>query len=217
MEKQQIDLDKYERFILDLDGTLLFGNYEEERQYFMDVLKEKGESFLENLMSYLDKYEKTFSRYSPKVLSTFLLINSNIYMPPEIIKGWIDINCNMKDEIEPTAIETLEYLKSKNKSIAVLTNWFSKTQISRLKNSNLLPYIDEVYGGDSYLKPNPESYLNASMGFDINKCIMIGDNIEKDYLGPRKIGMHSILYDPKRKTPENYDVVKSLKKIIERY
>lgn len=216
MEKQQIDLDKYERFIFDLDGTLLFGNYQKEREYFLSVLKEKGEHFIQNLMSYLDKYENQFPYYSKKVLSTFFLLNANVYIPPEVIEGWIDVNCNMKDEIEPTAIETLEYLKSKNKSIVVLTNWFSKTQINRLKNSNLLQYIDEVYGGDSYLKPNSESYLNATMDFNINKCIMIGDNVEKDYLGPRKIGMHSILYDPNGKNPEINDNIKSLRKIIER-
>ena len=216
MEKQQIDIDKYDRFIFDLDGTLLFGNYEEEKEYFLSVLKEKGEPFLENLIMYLDKYEKMLPYYSKKVLSTFLLLNANVYLPPEIIEGWIDVNCNMKDEVEPTAIETLEYLKSKNKSIVVLTNWFSKTQISRLKNSNLLQYIDEVYGGDLYLKPNQESYLNASTGFDINKCIMIGDDFEKDYLGPREVGMNSILYDPNNKISETSDSIKSLKKVIGR-
>lgn len=216
MEKQLLDLDKYERFIFDIDGTLLFGNYEREKEYFMNVLKEKGEPFLQNLVSYLDKYEKIFPRYSSKVLSTFFLINSNIYIEPDIIEGWIDVNCNMEDKVEESAIETLEYLKSRNKSIVALTNWFSKTQISRLKNSNLLKYIDEVYGGDLYLKPNPESYINAKGNFDIDRCVMIGDDIEKDYLGPRKVGMHSILYNSKGITTENNDTIKSLRKIIER-
>lgn len=215
MKKQTLDLDRYEKFIFDLDGTLLFGDFKEEEKFFIDVLKENGEPFLQNLMSYLDKYEKTFLYYSPELLSVFLSVISNTYIRPNIIDKWIDINCNMKDKIEPSAIETLEYLKSKNKSIVVLTNWFTKTQKSRLINSELIQYIDEVYGGDLYLKPNAQSYYIASNGIDPNKCIMIGDNLEKDYLGPRKIGMHSILYDCNDRISNEKNKIKSLKKIIE--
>lgn len=215
MQAQSLDIDKYEKFIFDLDGTLLFGNYEEEKEYFIDILKENGEPFFQNLMSYLDRYEKTFLYYSPELLSVFLSVISNTYIRPNVIDKWIDINCNMKDKIEPSAIETLEYLKSKNKSIVVLTNWFTKTQKSRLINSNLMPYIDAVYGGDLYLKPHVKSYISASNGVDIDKCIMIGDDLEKDYLGPRKIGMHSILYDCDDRIPNEKNKIKSLKKIIE--
>ena len=206
-----------ERFIFDLDGTLLFGNFEKERQYFKEQLGEKADSFLEKLIPSLMEYEELFQKYDQELLARFLTTKSGVLITKDNIDDWIDINSNMDDEVEESAIEVLEYLKSKNKSIVVLTNWFAKTQIKRLENSNLLSYIDEVYAGDVYLKPNPASYLNAKGSFNVEDCIMIGDTKEKDYCGPRKIGMHSILYNQKSVISESTDVIKSLKKIKEMY
>ena len=155
-----------ERFIFDLDGTLLFGNFEKERQYFKEQLGEKADSFLEKLIPSLMEYEELFQKYDQELLARFLTTKSGVLITKDNIDDWIDINSNMDDEVEESAIEVLEYLKSKNKSIVVLTNWFAKTQIKRLENSNLLSYIDEVYAGDVYLKPNPASYLNAKGSFN---------------------------------------------------
>ena len=50
----------------------------------------------------------------------------------------------------------------------------------------LYDYFVEVYGGDEFLKPNPNSYLNVCD--DVSECVMIGDNYHKDFLGPKNIG-----------------------------
>lgn len=206
---------KIERFIFDLDGTLLFGNYQKEQEYFKDKLKDDADLFLEQLFPLLNQYEKTFPRYNVNQLATFLTVNSKALITSDIVEGWIEVNRDMEDKIEDNAIEVLEYLKSKNKSIAVLTNWFKKTQLSRLENSGILPYIDDIYGGEIYLKPNIESYLNAMGKYKIDECIMIGDTLEKDYLGPKRIGMEAIYYNPNGIEEETK--IKSLIKIKERY
>lgn len=218
MEK---DLSKYERFIFDLDRTLLFGNFcLLEEDYFKDALsldEIQGKKFVSDLRPYLAEYEETFPRYKIKTLSAFLSIKYDMYISPEVIEGWIDLSCDTKDIVESSAIELFEDLKSKGKDIAVLTNFFEKTQVARLKNSGLLPYITQVYSGEDYVKPTKEAYLCSTGNFDIDKCIMIGDNYEKDYLAPRESGMYSILYDSEGIMPKKDDIIKSLIKLKGRY
>lgn len=150
------------RFIFDLDGTLLHGDFNVERDYFKSVLNEEDA-------------EKFILLYFEKLL----------------------------DETK----SMLEYLKSKDKSLVVLTNWFKYTQEERLKNAGIFEYFDEIYAGDLNLKPNKESYLNACGNYHVNECIMIGDTIEKDVIGPNKFGIDSIYYNPENK---EYDKSKIL-------
>ena len=115
------------------------------------------------------------------------------------------------------AIETLEYLKQKNKSLAVLTNWFGDFQIKRLENMGIRKYFDDIYTGDIHIKPNKKAYLNACGNYDIKDCTIIGDNYEKDFYIPKNLGMNAILYRPKGDFKESKDVIKNLVKIKELY
>ena len=46
----------------------------------------------------------------------------------------------------------------KDKKLVILSNWFTITQIERLRKNNLLQYFDEVYGGDYTIKPHKEAF-----------------------------------------------------------
>ena len=151
---------------------------------------------------------------------TALYEESKTNITDEIIEGWIDINSNMDDVINDGVIETLEYLKSKEKSLVVLTNWFYKTQKSRLKNSGLLKYFDEIYAGDSALKPNKESYISACGPYSLEECIMIGDDLQKDVYEPSMMGIDSVYYNPNNNYFQSTNKVlsiKNIKGIRERY
>ena len=76
-----------------------------------------------------------------------------------------------------------------------------------MKGNYIFEYFDEIYAGDLNLKPNKESYLNACGNYHVNECIMIGDTIEKDVIGPNKFGIDSIYYNPENK---EYDKSKIL-------
>lgn len=93
-------------------------------------------------------------------------------------------------------IETLEDLKRRNKSLVTLTNWFLKPQIKRIKRSNLKDYFEGIYGGERWIKPNHQSYLDACGKYSIEETVMIGDSIENDIYGAMKIGMDAIYYNP---------------------
>lgn len=204
------------RFIFDLDGTLLDTDFSEEDIFFEEKLGSSADKFNKIKCDLLNQYENTFHSYDVDRLSKFLSEKSNINISSKLIEEWIDFNATIKDQVNDGVYEVLDYLKSKNKSIVVLTNWFSKTQIERLKNAHMLEYFDDIYCGDLFVKPYFKSYINACGNYDVKDSIMIGDNLEKDCLVPREIGMNAIYYN--RHNKDSIDQgIKSLIKIKEMF
>lgn len=190
-----------EKIIFDLDGTLMNADFSLEDDFFRERLgKNDAEKFVPVKYDLLLKYEDLFSRYDIKCLSEFLTIGSGVNITEKLIREWILIGSTFKDELVPDIVDVLEYLKSKDYELIVLSNWFKSTQVNRLKKMGLYDCFVEVYGGDDFLKPNPISYL--SICDDVSECVMIGDNYHKDFLGPKNIGMGAILYDPNDKISE---------------
>ncbi len=208
------------RFIFDIDGTLLVPDWNYETEYFSSVLCSSDfDKFLPQIAWLLESYEKSFPRYDVDELSRFLTMKSGVLITPEIIKGWNDALGETSPIVIDGVVESLEYLKSKDKSLVALTNWFLEPQISRLKSSGLDSYFDYVYGGELGIKPSVFAYMNAKGEFDIDSSIMIGDSLDFDVYGPGRIGMDAIFYNPKNK---DYDKAKvksigSMKKIKEMF
>ena len=208
------------RFIFDIDGTLLIPDWNYEKLYFDSVLEKfEFEMFYPQIPKLLEEYEKNFPRYDVVELSRFLTMKSGVLITPEIIIGWNKALGETKPEIIDGVVESLEYLKSKDKSLVALTNWFLEPQIERLKSSGIDSYFDNVYGGELGIKPSREAYMNAMGEFDIGSSIMIGDSLDFDVYGSGRIGMDAIFYNPKGK---DYDKAKvksigSMKKIKEMF
>jgi putative hydrolase of the HAD superfamily len=93
------------------------------------------------------------------------------------------------------AIEVLEYLKEKY-IMHIITNGFEEVQFKKLKNSNLLPFFDNIITSEKVgvKKPNPKIFQYAMdiSGASSNESIMIGDNFEADILGAINVGMQAI-------------------------
>lgn len=205
------------RFIFDLDGTLMTGNFEKEKEYFEFIYGEDSQILVPNMGTYLNEYENIFSKYTIEDLSHFLHTRTDLEITPDIIDGWIEIMSDVPDVMEKGIVGVLEYLKQKDKSLAVLTNWFSKGQISRLKKAGIYEYFDDIVTGDTVLKPHRDSYLTARDQFSLDECVMIGDHLEKDYIGPRAIGMESILYDKNSIYHDNIVKIKRMNEIKKKY
>ena len=144
-----------ERFIFDLDGTLLNANFEKEDKFFESVLsKDELEIFLPNKCILLNEYEALFPRYDVGLLSKFMCERTGFNFSEDVVRNWVRTNATFDDTLVDGAVEVLEYLKSNDKSLVILTNWFSEGQIARLSNAGLLQYFDDVIGGEYSLKPN---------------------------------------------------------------
>lgn len=205
------------KIIFDLDGTLLTNTYEVQRQYFESSLdKEIYLKMRENVKVYLDEYESKHIRYDIGDLKRFLSCATCSDISEDFIKGWIEIGGYIDDSVEDGLISTLEYLKSKDVKLAVLTNWFRRPQVERLKNTGIYKYFDDIYTGEEFLKPHSEAYLNAIGDSRKCDCIVVGDTLEKDYIGPKSLGIGAVLYDKDDKYHNTLVKVKRLDELKRR-
>lgn len=205
------------RFIFDLDGTLLTSDYHLERELFTDLYGEEARDFISKVGFYLDEYESLFSSYDVEILSCYLKGRTGLSITDDVIREWISITGDDPGVMEEGVLDTFECLKSMDCSIAVLTNWFLDSQKPRLRDSGLLEYVDEIYAGDTFLKPRKEAYLASKKHYRTRECVVIGDQLDKDYIGPRKYGFDSVLYDKNDRQHKNIVKVKKINEIMKRY
>ena len=202
------------RFIFDIDGTILEEDYSKEREFFKKELSsEEGNIFIPQISDLISEYEKTYSKYNVGLLSEFLSNNSGFEISPELIYKWREVVSNYDPKVIPGALDFIYYLWGHNKSIVGLSNWFADDQIRRLEKAGLLKYFDNFYGGDFYIKPSKQSYLNAAGRFDPKDCIVIGDSLEEDVYGPYRVGMDAIYFDRRRRGDANKKLVKSYNRL----
>ena len=113
----------------------------------------------------------------------------------EMSVDYLDILPNKKN-LFPYTIEILEYLKSKDYSMHLITNGFESVQFKKIKNSNLADYFTEVITSEASnsLKPNKEifEYALKVSNANVETSIMIGDNEDADIQGAINVGMDSI-------------------------
>ena len=113
----------------------------------------------------------------------------------EISVDYLDILPNKKN-LFPYTIEILEYLKSKNYTMHLITNGFESVQMKKIKNANLSNYFTQVITSEASnsLKPNKEifEYALKISKANLKTSIMIGDNESADIQGAINVGMDSI-------------------------
>lgn len=100
---------------------------------------------------------------------------------------------------------------SKKFKLYITTNGTAIAQSGRLKDSGLLPFIEEVFISDiiGYNKPKQEffDYCFRKIGdYDKSRYMIFGDSISADMAGGRNAGITTCLYDPedKIKMPNEY-------------
>ena len=203
-----------DKYIFDLDGTLLTMDYRMEKMYFVSMFGPYASLLTDRIGELLDKYEHGFKKYDVNLLSKYLSINTGLDITPKIVEGWINIVAYGKDTMEDGVIEVLDELKSQDKKLLILSNWFSETQVPRLKNAGIYEYFDEIITGEECLKPHKEAYYRAIGDSDPSKCLLIGDNYDKDYCVPVTLGLDAVLYDKEDKYEHAKVKIKQLNEII---
>lgn len=123
----------------------------------------------------------------------------------------------------PHMVETLRELKKKGLIITVISDFPLEYKLKTLKIDAIVDYA--VSSEDTgFLKPSvvPFLYMTELMGVKPENCLYCGDSYDKDVLGSKNAGMHSLLLTKKTDRtsfPEAdllcsdwYDVYKSLLK-----
>lgn len=198
------------RVIFDLDDTIFVTNQKAlvciiKGLIINGILPTK--KMIKNLFRAFGKYEETFPSYDKKTFIDFINREYNFHFSYKIYDTINDYFSKNNHVLNKNALEILKYLSTKYEVVA-LTNYIYSVQYNRLKRSNTLKYFKVLYTGDNYLKPAKESYLASCNGYKHSECVIIGDDLLRDYLAPKKLGLKAILYDKNNQYENNKDYEK---------
>lgn len=200
----------YKKYIFDIDYTILIPDWSKEDDYFkLYIPLEEQERFFKCKQDILNKYERDFPKYNTKTLSDYFG-KYGFTVTEDVINGWILYNGEtIVDEVVDGTLALFEYLKANDKEIVILTNWFSGTQIPRLKRAGLLQYIDKIVAGENAMKPGLKSFELAIGETKKEDCIMIGDSIRSDKAGADNVGIDCYIVDKNHTIQDLYEVIRS--------
>ena len=108
----------------------------------------------------------------------------------------------LKTELIPFSIKILKYLSDKYQ-LHIITNGFNEVQFIKLDSSGLKEYFDVIVTSEQVGVNKPDArifnYALNQAKAKAEESIMIGDNLSIDILGARKVGMHSVYFNPNMK------------------
>lgn len=117
----------------------------------------------------------------------------------------------------PETISVLEKIKASGYKIGLISN-VTTPYLLPLARLGLPQYFDEaIYSCDAGLvKPDPQIYLTMidRLGFDPSQIIMTGDQVAKDVLPPRCVGMQAVHLDRSGLTPGSIATLEGLFKFF---
>jgi putative hydrolase of the HAD superfamily len=96
----------------------------------------------------------------------------------------------------PGALDCLQTLRAAGLAIAVCSNWGWDLQAD-LQGTGLVGQIDVLVPSAQagFRKPHPQVYQStlARAGFAAEHAVFVGDGLNTDVLGPRRVGIRSVL------------------------
>lgn len=186
------------RIIFDIDNTLIDWKteYDKEINKALEELKiEHNEDDCKKINEAILSYEK--ENYSFNLDKTSKFVNKNLEKnyPKELVYKIVEKwgNCT-PEKMDNEIISVLDYL-SKKYEMVILTDWYKKPQLNRLKRLKIDKYFLEIYAAENFRrKPFPDGFMLAKGNNQPDECIMIGDDYERDIKGAINCGMNAIWY-----------------------
>lgn len=189
------------KLIFDLDNTLIMWKDE-----YVDALRDTLKKYNNNedpnyINDLIDSYENYYDKYDKEKMLEHINNNIKDKVSVDFMNDFLE-KIGFMSEPNEDVIDTLEYL-SKKYELVVLTNWFTVPQANRLKTAKIDKYFKEIYGGEYFIKPNKEAFINAAGNTKLEECIMIGDSYNLDVMGAYNAGIKPIFMNPKHKENKN--------------
>ena len=101
---------------------------------------------------------------------------------------------------EPGILTCLAKLKEAGYTLGIGTDMTVIYQLKKLEHLQMLPFFDFIVSSEEANVEKPHEKLfrlcAAKAGVSPDACLFIGDNLKKDVLGPRNMGMRSLWYCP---------------------
>lgn len=175
------------RIIFDEDETLI----KWDKKYDLKVneaLEELNIKYTKEeaikLLEAFNNYENEYLIFSIEKMYEFINKYTNKKYPIEIVTKVLEKwgTCVPKS-LEPEVISTLKYLNTKYE-LVILTDWFKKPQLNRLKLLKIDKYFTKIYAAEhTKRKPYKEAFLQAIENLKPEECVMVGDSLKKDIIG----------------------------------
>lgn len=192
------------RMIWDLDFTLAVRDDVAERDFLKQYCSEEE---IGELFSLLDSYDTIYQQFNIPSFAFYCSKSTGKNYSESFFNEWFSVHIKHPGRVIDGAEDVLSALKDAGISNVVCTNDITYFQQERLNMLGLLPYIDQVYGGDVMLKPNVEIYKQAMGSYLPFECGMVGDNLVNDVCVPRSLGIQAYHFNP------NSDCSYSIKKL----
>lgn len=142
----------------------------------------------------IGKKELTRKRF----LDTFIELSIEGIDPDEMNTRYLQEMPKQKN-LNDGVIEMLEYLKSRNYQLYIITNGFKEVQYEKLESSGLMPFFKKVFISELIKTPKPGKeifeYAIKSANAKKNRSIMIGDDWDVDVMGALNFGIDAIHFD----------------------
>lgn len=205
----------YKHLYFDLDRTLW--DYETNAR---EAIQEVFEQFdltpvfesVNNFWDSFDKYNDTlWSQYQKGIIKKEVLRvrrfelalldynTKNKKLAAKLNDAFLHISPR-KPGLVPGAGEVLEYLKSKDYHMYILTNGFTKIQELKMESAGLNPYFEKMFTTENTKsqKPKRAIFEHALKSVHARKAesLMIGDDLEVDIIGARNFGMDQVYFNP---------------------
>lgn len=107
-----------------------------------------------------------------------------------------------QQQLFPFTIEILNYCKSKNYDLSLITNGFEDTQWKKLEATGLSAYFTHVITSEksNSVKPEPAIFEYALSLSDstAEQALMIGDNLDVDIAGAKSAGIDQVYFNPEQ-------------------
>ncbi|WP_252223285.1 MULTISPECIES: HAD-IA family hydrolase [unclassified Clostridium] len=182
--------------IFDLDDTLYY-----EKEYvlcaFKDVANYLGNKYNKKTILLYERMKEIFKKQGRGKIFNIICKENNFN---EDITKLIDIyrNCKPKLNLYNDSIEILKWLRTKRYKIGIITDGCARVQWNKIKGLDIEDTVDRITVTDDigreFWKPHKKSYLDMMEYFNVdkNKCVYIGDNPNKDFIGAKELGIKTI-------------------------
>ncbi|MBQ8291220.1 MAG: HAD-IA family hydrolase [Clostridia bacterium] len=192
------DVEKYlngiDGVIFDLDDTLY-----SEKQYVKSGYRKIAAAFPQ-IEAMEEKLWACFLNRQ-KAIDT-VLENEGIYTIENVVRC-VEIYRFQAPEIDlyEGVREMLLRIKASGKKLGMITDGRSEGQRAKIEALRLAPLFDEIIvtdelGGIEFRKPCEKAFilLAERLGVSLENSVYIGDNPNKDFIAPEKLGMKSVWF-----------------------
>lgn len=184
------------KFFSSIDGTVITGNaIRIAIKRALEKLNLYSEENMDKFLKAIDEYEEQFDNYNKKDYIHFFEAVLNAKLDETFIDILFEAISHCIPEENEKLTNTLTEL-SKRYELVILTNYFSKSQITRLNNMGIGHFFTECHG-EKLIKPHLNSYINACGKNKPEECVMIGDDFKLDVENAKKAGLNAIWVNSK--------------------